>query len=261
MFKRRLHIQFLLRFGILFWPNIVPLCNKKFGTKFGTNMLLHRETIFGPNKIPNCWTNWMCRRRFRGRNIEIKIHLRVSSSAYFCRQKLEKGKNFDYDISSPKCGLYETYYPWNYRFMNNKHICSTDCPISKLCNTLFPLKDNNIFPQFQQACWVLKINSSTRSCLLSRQALKIDILFRTDPGWRILGKLFHVTTPGHYSIKCTYTRMYYGFTWKNPVSLSSSSIRRTNQGKASSHYDRRPDSCLPNTWMTAVQTTLIFSPI
>ena len=40
-FKRRLHIQFLLRFGII------------FGTKFGPNILLHRGTIFGPNKIPN----------------------------------------------------------------------------------------------------------------------------------------------------------------------------------------------------------------
>ena len=32
-------------------PNIFP------------NFLLHRGTIFGPNKIPNCSTNWMCRRR------------------------------------------------------------------------------------------------------------------------------------------------------------------------------------------------------
>ena len=29
--KRRLHIQFLLQFGILFGPNIVPLWSKKFG--------------------------------------------------------------------------------------------------------------------------------------------------------------------------------------------------------------------------------------
>ena len=33
------------------WPNIFP------------NFLLHRETIFGPNKTPNRLTNWMCRRR------------------------------------------------------------------------------------------------------------------------------------------------------------------------------------------------------
>ena len=52
--KGRLHIKFLLRFGIIFGPNIVPLCSKKFGTKFGPNILLHRGTIFGRNKIPNC---------------------------------------------------------------------------------------------------------------------------------------------------------------------------------------------------------------
>ena len=46
LLKRRLHIQFVQRFG--FFPNF----------------LLHRGTIFGPNKIPNRLTNWMCRRRF-----------------------------------------------------------------------------------------------------------------------------------------------------------------------------------------------------
>ena len=63
--KRRLHIQFILQFGIVFGPNIFPLCSKKFGTKFGTNILIHRGTIFGQNKIPNCWTNSMCRRRLK----------------------------------------------------------------------------------------------------------------------------------------------------------------------------------------------------
>ena len=54
LLKGRLHIQFLSRIGIIFGPNIVPLCSKKFGTKFGPNILLHRGTIFVPNKIPNC---------------------------------------------------------------------------------------------------------------------------------------------------------------------------------------------------------------
>ena len=33
--KRRLHIQFLLRFGIIFGPNIVPLCSKSLGQSLG----------------------------------------------------------------------------------------------------------------------------------------------------------------------------------------------------------------------------------
>ena len=32
--------------------------------KYFPNFLLHRGTIFGPNKIRNRLTNWMCRRRF-----------------------------------------------------------------------------------------------------------------------------------------------------------------------------------------------------
>ena len=33
--KRRLHIQFLLRFGIISGPNIVPLCSKNLGQSLG----------------------------------------------------------------------------------------------------------------------------------------------------------------------------------------------------------------------------------
>ena len=35
-----------------------------FGQNISPNFLLHRGTIFGPNKIPNRLTNWMCRRHF-----------------------------------------------------------------------------------------------------------------------------------------------------------------------------------------------------
>ena len=30
---------------------------------FDPNISLQRRPIFDPNKIPNCFTNWMCRRR------------------------------------------------------------------------------------------------------------------------------------------------------------------------------------------------------
>ena len=43
--KRRLHIQFVKQFGILFGP-------KKFGKIFDPNIWLHKGTIFGPNKSP-----------------------------------------------------------------------------------------------------------------------------------------------------------------------------------------------------------------
>ena len=39
---------------------------KYLGQIFSQTFLLHRETIFGPNKIPNRLTNWMCRRRLNG---------------------------------------------------------------------------------------------------------------------------------------------------------------------------------------------------
>ena len=61
--KARLHIQFIQQFGFLFGPNIVPLWSKIFGPNIFPNFLLHRGTIFAPNKIPNRLTNWTCRRR------------------------------------------------------------------------------------------------------------------------------------------------------------------------------------------------------
>ena len=36
--------------------------NLNIWVKFFPKFLLHRGTIIGPNKIPNCLTNWMCRR-------------------------------------------------------------------------------------------------------------------------------------------------------------------------------------------------------
>ena len=36
--KRRQHIQFVKRFGVLFSPNIVPLESKKFGKIFDPNI-------------------------------------------------------------------------------------------------------------------------------------------------------------------------------------------------------------------------------
>ena len=62
--RGRLHFQFLSRFGILFGRNIVRVFSKKFEIIFDSNISLYRGTIFDPNKIPNCETNWMCRRRF-----------------------------------------------------------------------------------------------------------------------------------------------------------------------------------------------------
>ena len=62
---RRLRIQFVKRFGFLFGPNIVPLWSQIFGSNIFPIFLLHRGTIFGPNKIPNRLTNWMCRRRLK----------------------------------------------------------------------------------------------------------------------------------------------------------------------------------------------------
>ena len=38
-----------------------PLWSKIFGSNIFPNFLLHRETIFGPNKIPNRLKNWMRR--------------------------------------------------------------------------------------------------------------------------------------------------------------------------------------------------------
>ena len=43
---------------------MAPLCSKIFGPNIFTKKIHHRGTIFGPNKIPNHLTNWMCRRRF-----------------------------------------------------------------------------------------------------------------------------------------------------------------------------------------------------
>ena len=65
-------------------PNIFP------------NFLLHRGKIFGPNKIPNHLTNWMCRRRFsfiKGQYLaQIKIQIvkqigcvdAASPSIFYC---------------------------------------------------------------------------------------------------------------------------------------------------------------------------------
>ena len=50
-----LHMHFFSRFGILFRPNIVPLCSKKFGKIFDPVILLYWGTKFDPNKISSVW--------------------------------------------------------------------------------------------------------------------------------------------------------------------------------------------------------------
>ena len=52
---------------IFIWTKYCPFMKLNVWVKYFPKRLLHRGTIFGPNKTPNPLTNWMCRRRFTGK--------------------------------------------------------------------------------------------------------------------------------------------------------------------------------------------------